>query len=89
MNLHDLRRSAVKNLRDAGVSEHVAMKITGHKTTSVFRRYHIVTTDDVSDAMSKVETASLHGDRKPVQSMRSMKKELKARQICVALSSNG
>lgn len=55
---HDMRRSAVRNLERAGVSQAVAMKITGHKTGSVYRRYRIVSTDDIATALQKVQVAT-------------------------------
>ncbi len=56
--LHDLRRTAVRNLERAAVPRSVAMKITGHKTESVYRRYAIVSDAELRDAALKL--ASTH-----------------------------
>jgi hypothetical protein len=52
---HDLRRSAARNLRNAGVAEEIIMKIGGWKTPNVFKRYSIVDTKDMSDALAKLD----------------------------------
>ena len=52
---HDLRRTAVRNLRRAGVAEGVIMKIGGWRTRSVFERYAIVSQTDIAEAMHKLE----------------------------------
>jgi integrase len=51
---HDLRRSAVRNMVNAGISEHTAMSISGHRTREVFSRYAIITRDDKKDAGKKL-----------------------------------
>ena len=51
---HDLRRSAVRNLERASISRSVAMKLTGHRTEAVYRRYAIVAENDLREAGAKL-----------------------------------
>jgi hypothetical protein len=50
-----MRRSAIRNFRKAGVSESDGMKISGHKTNSVYKRYDIMDEEDQRRTIEKVQ----------------------------------
>jgi len=61
--VHDLRRTAVRNLERAGVSRSAAMKMTGHRTEAVYARYAIVDSSMLQEAAVKL--AALHEAEAP------------------------
>ncbi len=75
--VHDFRRSAVRNLVRAGVPESVAMRLTGHKTASVFRRYDITSSADLNDAVEKL--AAFHERPTDARSGRVLAMDAKGR----------
>ena len=56
--VHDFRRTAVRNFERAGVPRSAAMRMTGHKTEAVYRRYAI--TDSAMLQEAAVKLAALH-----------------------------
>jgi integrase len=54
--LHDLRHCYVSNARRAGIDRVVIMKLTGHKTLSMFTRYNTVDQADAKEAMRRLDS---------------------------------
>lgn len=68
---HDLRRSAVREMERRQIPRQVSMKLVGHKTESIYRRYAIVSEADIIDAGTRLNqpasgvgiTLSLHSKK--------------------------
>jgi len=52
---HDLRRSAVTHMADAGLSESQSMSISGHLSLDVHRRYKILSADTARQLAEKLD----------------------------------
>lgn len=65
---HDLRRTAARDFRRAGVSEGEIMKLCGWRTRSMFDRYNIIDEADLAAAVARrfsngKQTANKEGDK--------------------------
>lgn len=63
--LHDLRRSAVRNMERRGLSRSVAMQLTGHKTEAVYRRYAITSEADLREGVERLNDSTIAPRRRP------------------------
>src|SRR6476469_1393329 len=56
LRVHDFRHTASTNLRRAGVDTATAMKIVGHKSDRMHRRYNTIEPEDLHKAAAKLHT---------------------------------
>ena len=55
---------AVRNMIARGIDRDTAMRISGHRTASVFSRYNIVNLDNLRAAALKIAAGAVETDKK-------------------------
>jgi integrase len=55
---HDLRRSAAKNMRNAGILGPQIMQIMGHKSINMLLRYNIIDANDIQEARNQMNASA-------------------------------
>jgi len=55
-HFHDFRHTAITNMRRAGIDHLTIMRITGHKTLEVFKRYNSFLEGDLKEAAHRFNT---------------------------------
>src|SRR5712664_2172565 len=76
---HDFRRTAVRNLERAGVPRSTAMKMVGHKTESIYRRYAIVDEAMLKEGAAKLQT--LHEAQAPAAPVIPLTKATRTKRV--------
>jgi integrase len=76
--VHDFRRTAVRNHERSGVPRSAAMKMTGHKTESVYRRYAIVDEGMMKEAAAKLALLHAGENRHYAMTPRQVERLVKA-----------
>lgn len=66
---HDFRRTAVRNFERGGLARSTAMKITGHKTESVYTRYAIVSENDIAEGLGQASRSAAKRRKQQAPSM--------------------
>jgi integrase len=70
LTFHGLRRSGARVLRRAGIDELTIMRLGGWKTRSMFERYSIVDSSDLTEAQQKLDAMRAAPGRRKVVALR-------------------